>query len=95
MAKTVIICGKLFDGLGDTMLGPTEILVEGDTIVEVFGFGRPPRRKRVIRRVRLFLCTNPTFRRGLTMSVHRGRPEDICSDQVLPMLTHCRPSKRS
>ena len=37
MAKTVIICicGKLFDGLGDTMLGPTEILVEGDTIVEV------------------------------------------------------------
>jgi imidazolonepropionase-like amidohydrolase len=42
MAKTVIICGKLFDGLGDTMLGPTEILIEGDTIVEVSGsVGRP------------------------------------------------------
>ena len=42
MAKTVIICGKLFDGLRDTMLGPTEILIEGDTIVEVSGsVGRP------------------------------------------------------
>jgi imidazolonepropionase-like amidohydrolase len=42
MAKTVIICGKLFGGLGDTMLGPTEILIEGDTIVEVSGsVGRP------------------------------------------------------
>jgi hypothetical protein len=35
MAKTVIICGKLFDGLGDTTLGPTEILIEDDAIVEV------------------------------------------------------------
>ena len=35
MAKMVIICGKLFDGLGDTMLGPTEILIEDDTIAEV------------------------------------------------------------
>jgi hypothetical protein len=34
MAKTVIICGKLFDGLGDTLLGPTEILIEDDTIIE-------------------------------------------------------------
>jgi hypothetical protein len=33
MAKTVTICGKRFDGLGDTMRGPTEILIEGDTIV--------------------------------------------------------------
>src|ERR1700676_498967 len=42
MAKTVIICGKLFDGLGDTVLGPTEILIEGDSIVEVSGsVGRP------------------------------------------------------
>jgi imidazolonepropionase-like amidohydrolase len=42
MAKTVIICGKLFDGLGDTMGGPTEILIEDDTIVEVSGsVGRP------------------------------------------------------
>src|ERR1700674_4068578 len=42
MAKKVIICGKLFDGLGDTMLGPTEILIEDDPIVEVSGsVGRP------------------------------------------------------
>jgi imidazolonepropionase-like amidohydrolase len=42
MAKTVTICGKRFDGLGDTMRGPTEILIEGDTIVEVSGsVGRP------------------------------------------------------
>jgi imidazolonepropionase-like amidohydrolase len=42
MAKTVIICGKLFDGLGDTMLSQTEILIEDDTIVEVSGsVGRP------------------------------------------------------
>ena len=42
MAKTVIICGKLFDGLGDKMLGPTEILIEDDTIVEVsISVGRP------------------------------------------------------
>jgi imidazolonepropionase-like amidohydrolase len=42
MAKIVIICGKLFDGLGDKMLGPTEILIEGDCIVEVSGsVGRP------------------------------------------------------
>jgi len=42
MTKTVIICGKLFDGLGDRMRGPTEILIEGDSIVEVSGsVGRP------------------------------------------------------
>ena len=42
MAKTVIICGKLFDGLGDTTLGPTEILIEGETIVEISNsVGRP------------------------------------------------------
>ena len=35
-------CGKLFDGLGDKILGPTEILIEDDTIVEVSGsVGRP------------------------------------------------------
>jgi hypothetical protein len=27
MAKTVIVCGKLFDGLSDTIAGPTEILI--------------------------------------------------------------------
>jgi imidazolonepropionase-like amidohydrolase len=42
MTKTVIICGKLFDGLGDTMLGPTEVLIEDETIAEVSGsVGRP------------------------------------------------------
>src|ERR1700687_6000342 len=42
MAKTVIICGKLFDGLGDTTLGTTEILREDDAIVEVsVSVGRP------------------------------------------------------
>ena len=42
MTKTVIICGKLFDGLGDTMLGPTEVLIEDKSIVEISGsVGRP------------------------------------------------------
>ena len=42
MTKTVIICGKLFDGLSDAMLGPTEILIEDDTIAEVSSsVGRP------------------------------------------------------
>jgi imidazolonepropionase-like amidohydrolase len=35
VTKTVIVCGKLFDGLSDTMLGPMEILIDGDTIAEV------------------------------------------------------------
>ena len=42
MTKTVIICGRLFDGLSDKTLGPTEILIEDDTIVEVSSsVGRP------------------------------------------------------
>ncbi len=42
MAKTVIICGKLFDGLSETLLGPREVLIEDDKIVEVSGsVGRP------------------------------------------------------
>ncbi|HVJ07438.1 MAG TPA: amidohydrolase family protein [Acidisarcina sp.] len=42
MTKTVVICGNLFDGLSDTLLGPTEILIEGNTIVELSGsVGRP------------------------------------------------------
>ena len=45
MAKTVIICGKLFDGLSDKMLGPTEILIEDDTISRSFEFGRPSGRR--------------------------------------------------
>ena len=42
VTKTVIICGKLFDGLSDAMLSPMEILVEDGTIVEVSSsVGRP------------------------------------------------------
>ena len=42
MAKTVIICGKLFDGFDDEKLEPTEILIEGDIIVDVSkSVGRP------------------------------------------------------
>ena len=37
MTKTVVICGDLFDGLSDALLGPTEILIEDDTIAEVSG----------------------------------------------------------
>ncbi len=32
MAKTILICGRLFDGRSDVLIGPTEILIEGDTI---------------------------------------------------------------
>ena len=35
MAKTVLICGKLFDGAGDALRGHTEILIEDDAIAEV------------------------------------------------------------
>ena len=42
MTKTVVICGHLFDGLSDALLGPTEILIEDDTIIEVSNsVGRP------------------------------------------------------
>jgi imidazolonepropionase-like amidohydrolase len=42
MTKTVVICGKLFDGLSDVLLGPSEILIEDDTITEVSpSVGRP------------------------------------------------------
>ena len=42
MAKTVLICGKLFDGVGDALRGHTEILVEDDAIAEVSeAVGRP------------------------------------------------------
>lgn len=42
MTKIVVICGNLFDGLSDVLLGPTEILIEGDAIVELSGsVGRP------------------------------------------------------
>ena len=42
MTTTVIICGKLFDGLSDALRGPTEILIENNTIAEVSNsVGRP------------------------------------------------------
>jgi hypothetical protein len=42
MAKTIVLCGKLFDGLSDTIRGPSEILIEDDTISEVSNsVGRP------------------------------------------------------
>jgi imidazolonepropionase-like amidohydrolase len=42
MTKTVVICGKLFDGLSDVLLGRSEILIEDDTITEVSpSVGRP------------------------------------------------------
>ncbi len=42
MTKTIVVCGHLFDGLSDALLGPTEILIEGDTIIEVSNsVGRP------------------------------------------------------
>ena len=42
MTKTVIICGSLFDGLNDALLGPSEVLIEDDAIAEVSAsVGRP------------------------------------------------------
>jgi imidazolonepropionase-like amidohydrolase len=42
MAKTIVLCGKLFDGLSDTIRGPAEILIEDDAIAEVSNsVGRP------------------------------------------------------
>ncbi len=42
MTKIVLICGKLFDGLSETLREHGEILIEGNTIVEVSSsVGRP------------------------------------------------------
>jgi imidazolonepropionase-like amidohydrolase len=42
MAKQVVVCGKLFDGIGDTLREHMEILTDGDTIAEVSEtVGRP------------------------------------------------------
>jgi imidazolonepropionase-like amidohydrolase len=41
-APKVLVCGKLFDGLGDALTGPAEVLVENDTIAAVgASVGRP------------------------------------------------------
>jgi imidazolonepropionase-like amidohydrolase len=43
MAKTVLICARLFDGLSDTLTGPTEILVDDGLIADIApSVGRPP-----------------------------------------------------
>jgi imidazolonepropionase-like amidohydrolase len=42
MTKTVIVCGKLFDGSSDALIGPTEILIDEGVIAELSGsVGRP------------------------------------------------------
>ncbi len=42
MTTAVVICGNVFDGRDDRLLGPTEILIEDDTIVELSrSAGRP------------------------------------------------------
>jgi imidazolonepropionase-like amidohydrolase len=42
LTKTVIVCGKLFDGLSDAILGPTEVLIEDDAVADVSSsVGRP------------------------------------------------------
>jgi len=42
MSKTVLVCDRMFDGIGDTLGGPTEILVEDGAIIEVSrAVGRP------------------------------------------------------
>lgn len=35
MTATVLVCGKVFDGVGDRLAGPIEILVEHDRVVEM------------------------------------------------------------
>lgn len=43
MAKTVLICGRLFDGIADVLRGPVEILIEDDSIADISeSVGRPP-----------------------------------------------------
>jgi imidazolonepropionase-like amidohydrolase len=42
MSKTVVVCARLFDGLSDTLAGPSEILIEDDVIADVGqAVGRP------------------------------------------------------
>ena len=42
MSKTVLICGRFFDGLSDALAGPAEILIENDVIADVGqAVGRP------------------------------------------------------
>jgi imidazolonepropionase-like amidohydrolase len=42
MTKMVLVCGRIFDGLGDSLWGPAEILIEDQVIVEISSaVGRP------------------------------------------------------
>jgi imidazolonepropionase-like amidohydrolase len=42
MSKSVLICGRLFDGLSDTLTGPSEILIENGVIADIAqAVGRP------------------------------------------------------
>jgi imidazolonepropionase-like amidohydrolase len=43
MSALILVCGKVFDGLSDTLTGPAEILIEGNRIAKVErSVGRPP-----------------------------------------------------
>jgi hypothetical protein len=35
MSKTVLTCARVFDGLTETLAGPTDILAENNVIVDV------------------------------------------------------------
>ena len=42
MSNMVVVCGRLFDGLSDTLAGPTEILIEDGVIADIAqAVGRP------------------------------------------------------
>jgi imidazolonepropionase-like amidohydrolase len=43
MSALVLVCGRVFDGLSDTLTGPAEILVEGNRTTKIErSLGRPP-----------------------------------------------------
>ena len=43
MSTLVLVCGRVFDGLSDTLTGPAEILVQGNRIAKIErSVGRPP-----------------------------------------------------
>ena len=35
MSATVLVCGKVFDGVSEELTGPAEILVEGNRIASI------------------------------------------------------------
>lgn len=43
MSTLVLVCGRMFDGLSDTLTGPAEILIEGNRIEKISArwVGRP------------------------------------------------------